>query len=354
MNHWIEALDEPAAHQPAESLHFVIYWRQFDPARGERKTNYYLMTQNNDLLSLLERIAVALERLAGSADLHGSSDANGRMEARMEPALAAALAQASLNGDEETEEDEDLDEIESFLASRNVKIKVIPPEDAADEVINSLSEFLGEHYGALKELLAKIKSNMQRGGFINLSIKDYTQKDISDICQFCTRLHEIAFLEQYKYYKSPQYLIKAKTTTLPTAQNFFSGKWLERYVLLVVQDVVNTLGAELGRELDFTYLINPQIVLPNGNDFELDLIFHINGSFYWIEAKTGDYQQHINKYSKISRLFGLDQEHSIMVLTDIPVEKSGALTSLFSMRVYGLQQLRTGLLETVRRDLAAQ
>jgi len=43
-----------------------------------------------------------------------------------------------------------------------------------------------------------------------------------------------------------------------------------------------------------------------------------------------------------------------MVLTDIPVEKSGALTSLFSMRVYGLQQLRTGLLETVRRDLAAQ
>ena len=195
---------------------------------------------------------------------------------------------------------------------------------------------------------------MQRGGCINLSIKDDTQKDISDICQFCTRLHEIAFLEQYKYYKSPQYLIKAKTTTLPTAQNFFSGKWLERYVLLVVQDVVNTLGTELGRELDFTYLINPQIVLPNGNDFELDLIFHINGSFYWIEAKTGDYQQHINKYSKISRLFGLDQEHSIMVLTDIPVEKSGALTSLFSMRVYGLQQLRTGLLETVRRDLAAQ
>ena len=201
--------------------------------------------------------------------------------------------------------------------------------------------------------MAKIKSNMQRGGFITLTIKDYTQKDVSDTCQFCTRLHEIAFLKQYKYFKSPQFHIKAKTTTLPTAQNFFSGKWLERFVLQTVQKSVIAISTEVGKVLDFSYLINPQIILANGNDFELDLIFHVNGSFYWIETKTGDYQQHISKYSKMSKMIGLDYKHSIIVLTDIQPEKSNALTSLFSMTVYGLTQLEIGLTDTIRKDINA-
>lgn len=193
---------------------------------------------------------------------------------------------------------------------------------------------------------------MQQGSFITLSIKDYTQKDVSNVCQFSTRLHEIAFLEQYKYFKSPQYLIKAKTTTLPTAQNFFSGKWLERFVLLSAQRAVNLVSKELDKELEFSYLLNPQVVLPNDDDFELDLIFHVNGLFYWIEAKSGDHQQHISKYSKISKILNLDFEHSIMVLTDISLDKSAALRSLFSMTVSSLS-LEEMLIETIKADQIA-
>jgi hypothetical protein len=312
--------------------------------------------ENNDLKNLLERIAIALERIADSFEnreppLNRETRINRDAEADEiiltdETATESGEIEPLGNTDEE-------DAIEKFLSSKNIKIKVIPPEDAADDVINSLAEFLGNHYNSLSELLAKIKSNMQRGGFITLAIKDYPQKDVSDICQFCTRLHEIAFLEQYKYFKSPQFLIKAKTTTLPVAQNFFSGKWLERFVLQTVQKSVNTVSTEIGKELDFSYLINPQIILPNGNDFELDLIFHVNGSFYWIEAKTGDFQQHISKYSKMSKMIGLDYKHSIMVLPDIQPDKSSALTSLFSMTVYGLPQLEIGLTETIRKDVNA-
>lgn len=310
--------------------------------------------ETNDLRILLERIATSLERIADSIE-NVKLSANGEaskdtLSKEITPLYEITAEVAEIETAEDTKEE---DAIEKFLSSKNIKIKVVPPEDAADAVINSLADFLGNHYDALSELLGKIKRNMQRGGFITLSIKDYTQKDISDICQFCTRLHEIAFLEQYKYFKSPQFLIKAKTTTLPAAQNFFSGKWLERFVLLTVQKSVNTVSREIGRELDFSYLINPQIILPNGNDFELDLIFHVNGAYYWVEAKTGDYQQHISKYSKMSKLIGLDYQHSIMVLTDIQPEKTNALTSLFSMTVYGLSQLEIGLTETIRKDVNA-
>jgi hypothetical protein len=97
-------------------------------------------------------------------------------------------------------------------------------------------------------------------------------------------------------------------------------------------------------------LLNPQIVLPNGDDFELDLIFQVNDFFFWIEAKSGEYQQHISKYSKMSKILNLDFKHSIMVLPDISENQCDALTALFSMTVCPLSRLETVLVEIIRAD----
>ncbi|MGK5094348.1 hypothetical protein WDW89_20320 [Deltaproteobacteria bacterium TL4] len=156
--------------------------------------------ENDELINLLERIVIALERIADSVE-------NGKSSVSQEISINRKLEEITLTDEtaseigemELLENTEKEDAIAKFLSSKNIKIKVVPPEDAADDVINSLAEFIGSHYNALSELLSKIKSNMQKGGFVTLDIKDYPQKDISDICQFCTRLHEIAFLEQYKY-----------------------------------------------------------------------------------------------------------------------------------------------------------
>lgn len=305
--------------------------------------------ENNETIKLLERIATALEKIAVSLGNQANCTHPGTIS-EDKKVVESSVEIDNAQDIDAMEVAEEFDVIEKFLNARSIHIKTIPPEDAADEVINSLSEFLGKNYDGLRELLVKIKRSMQQGGFITLSLKDYTQKNVSNVCQFSTRLHEIAFLEQYKYFKSPQYLIKAKTTTLPTAQNFFSGKWLERFVLLSVQKAVNLISKELDKEFEFSYLLNPQVSLPNGDDFELDLIFHVNDSFYWIEAKSGDYQQHISKYSKMSRILNLDFEHSIMVLTDIAPYKSSALTSLFSMSVLSLTQLEETLIEIIKND----
>jgi hypothetical protein len=305
--------------------------------------------ENKKTNILLKRIAVALERIAESLEMH--------FDHTLENETSTILSEEKTSDKDENvekshlqEENYSINEIEHFLNNRNIKIKTVPLEEPADKVLNSLADFLGKNYDGLQELLTKIKREMNQGGLITLSMKNYAQKDINNVCQFSTRLHEIAFLEQYKYFKSPRYLIQAKTTTLPTAQNFFSGQWLERFVLLSVQRAVNTVSTELSKNLRFTYLLNPQVMLPNGDDFELDLIFHINSSFFWVEAKSGSYQQHINKYSKISKLMNLDENHSIMVLTDISPEKSLELTSLFSMTVLPLLQFEQSLIKTIMTE----
>ncbi len=317
----------------------------------KRRSN--LGFENDEVKILLERIAVALEQIVDSNQ--GKPSEKKHVMAALSNFFMLSknpsrLIPEKLFNKIERAKDDILVE---FLESKNIQVKTLPSEDAADDVINSLADFLGSNYDGLRELLSTIKRNMQIGGNFTLSIKKYSQKNISCICQFCTKLHEIAFLEQYKYFKAPQYVIRAKTTALPKAQNFFSGIWLERFVLLSVQKAVALVSNDLNKKLQFSYLLNPQVVLPNGDDFELDLLFRVNDCFYWIEAKSGDFQQHIRKYSKISKILNLDYEHSIMVLTDISPEKSDALTSLFSMNVYSLRQLESCLIQTIKKDICA-
>lgn len=296
--------------------------------------------------TLLERIAVALERL--SAQPKSPWNVAEAPESRPD-AKESVPDTSSPNASHPPPSI-----LEPFLNSKGIWIKVRPADDAADQVIDSLSLYLGERYDALSSLLGKIKRAMQNGMPITESLKGRPQQDVSSACQFCTRLYEVAFLEQYQYFRSPTYLIKAKTTTLPKAQRFLGGQWLERFILQKVKAVHAQVASEVTGELGFEYLINPQITLPNGDDFELDILAAIGSSIYWIEAKSGDYQQHVSKYSKFARLLGLDFEHSFMVLTDLPDDRCDALSSLFSMTVCNLQTFEEKLLSVARNDTAQQ
>ncbi|GIW27350.1 MAG: hypothetical protein KatS3mg070_0713 [Meiothermus sp.] len=303
---------------------------------------------NHDRIeALLERIALALEQMVAQTSQHRTANVS-------YPQSHSDTEKTSLEPSSRNSNASSLSILEPFLNARGIQIKVRPPEDAADQVIDSLSLFLGERYEALAGLLSKIKRAMQTGAQITESLKDRPQQDISSACQFCTRLYEVAFLEQYQYFRSPTYLIKAKTTTLPKAQRFFGGQWLERFILQKVKAVYAQVSSEVSGKLAFEYLINPQIILPNGDDFELDILAAMGSSIYWIEAKSGDYQQHVAKYSKFARLLGLDPDHSFMVLADVPDDRCEALSALFSMTVCTLRSFEERLLAIVRSDTAQQ
>lgn len=241
--------------------------------------------------------------------------------------------------------------LEQFLVARGITIKHIPSEADSDPILNSLAGYLGTHYETIKPLYLQIKRNMQLGDDFTISLKDEPSDAISRICQFGKKLHEMAFLEQYHYQRSPHYLLRAKTTRLPTAQNFFSGQWLERYIVQQVQAAINAIRAQTDQSVDFNYISNPQIILPGGQEGELDLLFRVNDTMYWIETKSGDYQQHISKYSSIARTLNLDPQHAMMVLTDIPASRSTELTTLFRMGVCSLGEFSDGLMATLRKDL---
>ena len=279
---------------------------------------------DEELKQLLERIAGALERIADCLTLTESGfDAGSQEKARENAGRTAELQAAAGLGDPT--------EVKKFLESRGIQIKSVKEWGEEDRVPDRIALFMGKRYNYIKNLYSRIKKALNKKNFIRMDLKDRRPEEIGSITQLCHDLHEIAFLTKYSYDTRWKNLT-AEVNLAPDVINFFTGGWLERCVRLMVIKAVKSVS----NSVPISCLQNVEIKLPDGQDFELDLIFKIGDEHFWFEAKTGDYQKYIDKYSKMSDLLGLDCKHAYMVLTDIAPAGAAALCSLFKMSVVRL------------------
>ncbi len=268
----------------------------------------------------LERIANALERIADA------------LEKREGASVSKPIVSQHTAMNMDTEEKDfvnDIQDIEEFLNSKNIRIKTLKENDDADSVLDKIALYIGKRYSLVKDLMMNMKRSLNTGRTFRMDLKNYSQEEISSITQLCSNLYQIAFLQEYKYFRSPDYRLFASPNRIPKVINFFTGGWLERYIKNAVIEII--LSCE--EKLSYSYIMNPQIMLPNGDDFELDLMFRIEDSFFWFEAKTGDYQRYVDKYSRVAKILNLDRDHAYMILTDITKDGAQALTTLFHMNV---------------------
>lgn len=266
---------------------------------------------NEEEFLLLKSIALSLERIADSLEKNAHNEVDDKVDVAVE----------SSDG---TNEDEYMDygcsvkEIDvniliDKLQEKNITVKTYVDSITENTSLDNVAYFMGNRYNDIRKVYETIKRHLNKPNGFHLDLKNATQSEISASCQLCTTLYDIAFLSEYKYDKSPRYFIHATPNKIPIAINFLTGHWLEIFIRKTIQDSLKSLPAAI----EYTYLINPQIILPNGNDFELDVVFLINGEIYWVEGKTGNYQHYINKYSYVANMLNLDKNHSFLVLTDV-------------------------------------
>ena len=213
-----------------------------------------------------------------------------------------------------------------WFLSRGVKIRNYKRREAADAVFDKLALFLGSRYNSLSRLYGVIKRSLSSSGNFGVNLSSASKEEIADSTQFCTMLREYAFLSSYRYCKSSKTILAAPQRDGKII-NFFSGGWFERYVYQKIRFILSQNG------LRFECLLNPQITLPNGNDFELDLFFLIAGSPLWIECKTSNYQSYITKYSGMRKVFGIPKERAILIILDIPDNLTNSLTEIHDITV---------------------
>jgi hypothetical protein len=296
---------------------------------------------NEELLKILERIASALESIAESLNRENQENISNNFN--------YANSQTYVNKNTTPDESEDILNrrviLANFLINRRITIKDLPEDENGDGILDKIAFFMGDRYKLIHAFLQQIKRKMNSGETVKMYLKERTQEEISSICQLASWLHEIAFLSEFTYYKSPKYLLLATPNRIPKALNFFSGKWFERYI----KNQIISLIRQVNPSIKFSYLANPQISFANGDDFELDLLFEIEGEIFWFEIKSGDYQRYVEKYSKVSKMLNLDKNHSFMVLLDITEPGAQALKNLFHMNVVNLENFSKEFLNQIQK-----
>lgn len=279
------------------------------------------------LINTLERIAEALEIIAGKKNgtISVTNSSNKQVPVHSNPNNGDIIVKQSFQHN-------DTNPIFRFLSDRNIQIKTFQVEDE-NETLDKIALFMGNKYSRIKKVYNSIKSKLNSGMGFWVDLKNATQEEVSYSCQLCNSLYQIAFLSEYKYFKSPQFQIYAKPSRIPTAINFFTGQWLERFIKLEIKNSIR----KLGKPVKFEFLTNPQIILPNGDDFELDLLLYLEDEIFWFEAKTGDYQNYVDKYSRMSKIMQIDNQHSFMVLTEVSNQNCVALKQLYGMEVVSIE-----------------
>ncbi|ADD29451.1 type II toxin-antitoxin system HicB family antitoxin [Meiothermus ruber] len=184
--------------------------------------------------------------------------------------------------------------------------------EAEEKIFERVSGFLGERYGSLEGLYQKLKAATQKdNGEFQYSLASLSQQDIGINTQLCTLLKEGGLLKSYTY--SPkQRRIYGRLADDGKTRGLITGGWLERYARQVVQLTLRR------RNIPHDLLLNPVLLYPNGDRFEVDLLLRTPQLFLLLECKTGGYEENLERHQRIAADLRIPAKQVLYLLLGVP------------------------------------
>lgn len=224
-----------------------------------------------------------------------------------------------------------------WLSARGITLVRTANQSGFDETFDRLALYLGRRFQNIRRLYEAIKRRV--GGSPeprSLNLSNESPKVISDTCQFGKDLYQNGFLSRYRYDRETR-ILGFDPQRDGRVVNFFTGDWLERFVLLSALERLRALLEEGANPVVVTKAV---VSLPTGQETEFDILIGLPKRILWMECKTGDWQEHAAKFGRVSRHLGLSPEHAALVLLDplTPEQKRNAST-LSSMTVISPEEV---------------
>lgn len=266
------------------------------------------------LVILREQVTIFQNHLQQlSQDLNGHSSV----------VTASSSPQTAVNQIHQISEDQ---EVITWLTQQGIKVQNYHKSDENEEVFNKLASYLGNKHSELRYFYKQLKRSFSKGENLALNLNSRSKQEITCTTQFCNRMSDYAFLTSYQYDRKKKMLYASPQRT-GIVINFITGGWFERFIYLSLCQLLKE------HEQPYKSILNPQIILQDGEDFELDILFLIQENPFWIECKTGDYQNHVTKYSKMRTVLSIPKECSLLVILGISDQLTEELTNLHNIYI---------------------
>jgi hypothetical protein len=193
---------------------------------------------------------------------------------------------------------------------------------------------IGTDYELLSEVCERIRYAQIKEYTSNLIYFDKKSKeDAKAIEAFVQHLYEHSLIARCISNKKEKN-IRIVLHNAPSVRRFFSGDWLEWFALMVGLRVCQE------RNINFSCARNMTLAFPSNENRELDVFFLINNSQpIYIECKTGDFRQDLDKYVALRKRLAIDQRYFILCVADLDNEQCKGMTAMYGMTFVNTQTL---------------
>lgn len=222
------------------------------------------------------------------------------------------------------------DAVKRWFSGRGIIVReasLIPP--ATDPLVRLATE-LGQNFDVLQSLHDGIRRNLQNGGKSHLNLSGLNSVSINKIVTFATKMNKQGLLSDIYYNKGTKVLTYSPSSS-GGVQNFFAGGWFETYV---GQRVLSAISASA-----HDVLINLKLTLGTQEERELDIFCLVEGEPMWVECKSGDYSQHLQRMTKLAKELGIPPDRLLLAALQLQSDALVTIPQLYRFRAANLATL---------------
>lgn len=237
-----------------------------------------------------------------------------------------SLEEVDIYHTEALKSDEQYRPVLQWFEKRQIAVEVNHKAIDTTGFFDEIALALGADYDTLSEVVEQIKYVQRKGyGEVKLNLGKKSQEQVKKITEFCRNLYDYTFVAKYFYQKEDK-IVRLKLQTIPAIINFFNGEWMEWLVFMRLLEFVRE------KKLPVSCLRNLVITFPNKDVHELDIFFLINESIpVCIECKSGEFQQHIDKYLTLRKRMGIDKAGFLICIIGLSQKQCEGLTGMHEL-----------------------
>lgn len=205
-----------------------------------------------------------------------------------------------------------------------------------NEAFEHLARHLGTHFDLLSPFYEKVKRLVASGRGSKFEIDHFSEQERSAAVQFGTLLHRHGMLKDFYYHRSPKKALRVIPTKDGKTGQFLTGGWLEIFVSMMMSRRLRAHVSPAKCQL----LYNVKGALPDGREFEADIMAVVEGRMFWLECKTGNWQDYAARFRGLVNIFGVDRNSSGLLLLRAPDASTRArATDMLDMTMLALNEV---------------
>ncbi len=221
---------------------------------------------------------------------------------------------------------ENYEPIIQWFQKRHIEIEINQESVDTTGFFDEVALQLGSNFSVLHSVSDHIKY-IQNKKYTNakLELSKKSPQEIKQITTFCKEMYDYSFVAKYFYQKNEK-IVRLTLQTAPKIRQFFNGIWMEWFIFIKLLELFRdkNIAASCMRSLNISF--------SDGTSHELDIFFLTEkGIPVYIECKSGEFRQDIDKYLKLRKRLTLGKGQFIICVFGLSQEQTTGMTSMYDI-----------------------